>query len=131
MSYCRWSSDDFCCDLYVFKDVRGGWTTHVASRRRVFAEGLPAPCPEPEAFGDIHEWAKAWTERNCAVMQIVHRTPLVRIGLEHGGATFHDASPVACADRLKNLRAVGYVVPQYAIDELRREQEDRKEGQDA
>lgn len=29
MSYCRWSSDNFKCDVYVYADVSGGWTTHV------------------------------------------------------------------------------------------------------
>lgn len=26
MSYCRWSTDDFKCDLYIYEDVAGGWT---------------------------------------------------------------------------------------------------------
>lgn len=34
MSYCRWSSDGGQCDLYCYEDVNGGFTTHVAGRRR-------------------------------------------------------------------------------------------------
>lgn len=45
MSYCRWSSDNFECDLYCYSDVNGGYTTHVAGRRRqgdeLVAIGLP------------------------------------------------------------------------------------------
>lgn len=34
MSYCRWSSMNWMCDVYVYEDVDGGWATHVAGRRR-------------------------------------------------------------------------------------------------
>jgi hypothetical protein len=34
MAYCRWSSDFFECDAYVYEDVNGGWTTHIAGRRQ-------------------------------------------------------------------------------------------------
>jgi hypothetical protein len=40
MSYCRWSSNDFQCDVYVYEDVAGGWTTHVACNRVVYSEPL-------------------------------------------------------------------------------------------
>jgi len=35
MSYCRWSSDNYQCDVYCYADVGGGYTTQVASRRRI------------------------------------------------------------------------------------------------
>ena len=35
MSYCRWSSDNWKCDLYCYEDVSGGITTHVAGNRIV------------------------------------------------------------------------------------------------
>jgi hypothetical protein len=31
LSYCRWSSDNFRCELYCYQDTCGGWTTHVAA----------------------------------------------------------------------------------------------------
>lgn len=33
MSYCRWSSMDYQCDLYIYDDVDGGLTVHVAAGR--------------------------------------------------------------------------------------------------
>lgn len=33
MSYCRWSSMDYQCDLYIYDDVSGGLTVHVAAGR--------------------------------------------------------------------------------------------------
>ena len=35
MSYCRWSSMNSMCDVYVYEDDAGGWTTHVAAKRRI------------------------------------------------------------------------------------------------
>lgn len=34
MSYCRWSSDSHRCDIYAYEDVNGGWTVHVAGRKK-------------------------------------------------------------------------------------------------
>ena len=32
MSYCRWSSDDFRCDLYIYESA-AGFVIHVAANR--------------------------------------------------------------------------------------------------
>lgn len=45
MSYCRFSTDDYQCDVYVYEDVGGWWSTHVAGNRPVYAEPLPDPVP--------------------------------------------------------------------------------------
>ena len=47
--------------------------------------------------------------------------PMRKIGLPEDGETFNDATAEECADRLEYLRALGYRVPQYAIDALREE----------
>jgi hypothetical protein len=36
----------------------------------------------------------------------------------------NDPTPGACADRLERLRTEGHTVPQYAIDDLRSEQQE-------
>ena len=109
MSYCRWSSDDWQCDVYCYEDCRGGWTTHVAELRHTFAETLP----EKIEFGEDGYW-----ERDRKVMQMVDTAELVPIGLPHDGETFNDPTAQDAADRLMMLREVGYNVPQYAIDTL-------------
>lgn len=121
MSYCRWSSDDYQCDVYVYHDVHGGWTTHVAGRRHV----PPEPLPEPVAYRDD---PGGWMERHTAVMKLLDRAKLVAIGLPHDGERYNDPTPGAAADRLERLREAGYNVPQYAIDALRGEQRDICEG---
>lgn len=44
MAYCRWSTPD--CDVYVYEDVMGGWTTHVKgpSGVRTFRDPTPGDC---------------------------------------------------------------------------------------
>ncbi len=40
MSYCRWSDDDFQCDIYAFEDETC-FVVHVATNRRTPEESLP------------------------------------------------------------------------------------------
>lgn len=118
MSYCRWSSDDFMCDVYVYESDRA-YVTHVAGRRPVFSE----PLPPPETGG-----ADSWFKRHLIVSEMLDRATLVKIGGEHDGESFTDDTPGECADRLEYLRTCGYNVPQYAIDELREEEEAVSQG---
>lgn len=124
MSYCRWSSDDFDCDVYVYADVRGGWSTHVAGRRVVYKAPLPPEVALPARSDPTYDEAfEAWFERHRKVKAMRDEADLVEIGLPHDGETFSDETPGLCADRLEYLRVLGYHVPQYAIDELRTEGE--------
>ena len=125
MSYCRWSDNDHRCDVYVYADCDGGWTTHVASNRYVFLRSLPAAVDLPEDFTEAQ--FNVWFEREQTVSAMCREASEVDsfedIGLPHDGARFNDPTPAACADRLEQLRNLGYLVPQYAIDELRDEAE--------
>lgn len=140
MSYCRWSSDFFQCDVYVYEDVAGGWTTHVAGRRLKHA-----PPPELRAMPNrtwkdhlsVMQAEEAWRnslpcdEIACITLRPdgteapgVYRMPkdseyidLATIGPE-AGQSFSDPTPLACATRLRALKATGFNVPQYAIDAL-------------
>ena len=140
MSYCRFSSMNWMCDVYVYADVSGGWITHVASRRWV----MP-PVPDI-GFGGrsirVYQWATAapasawrgfvwaalarleafWHNRvHLASLRLI---PLRRIDLTHAGETFTDPTPAACADRLEHLQALGYRIPQWVIGALREESEE-------
>lgn len=110
MSYCRWSDMGFMCDVYVYESVMGCWTTHVAKSR--IKEAAPGhDLSSPERFKETYEAQRRHLET-------VERAP---IGLPHDGETFHDETPGDCAKRLRELMALGYIVPQYAIDALEAE----------
>lgn len=115
MSYCRWSSDDYACDVCV--QEADGWITHVAGNRVVPCR----PMPQPISYEDDPD---AFFERHQEVLDIVSESEHEPIGLEHDGAYFNDPTPGAAADRLEMLREAGYNVPQYAIDSLREEKQD-------
>lgn len=137
---------NWMCDVYVYEDVSGGWTTHVASNRR------PLP-PIPDLTFctlsmALHRWSgyewdretrkgvypSAWRGfvygvwcgftafwHNRIHMGTLHLIPSLAIGLPHDGESFNDATPVECADRLEHLREIGYIVPDFAISALREE----------
>ena len=117
MSYCRWSSDDFACDVYVYEDCRGGWTTHVAANRLVPSEPMPAEIDPRDP-----EWIEHWLARHQEVARIVDASEREEIGLPYDGGTFNDSTPGWAADTLEMLRKAGYNVPEYAITELREEE---------
>lgn len=117
MSYCRFSNDDYQCDVYCYQSVGGGFTTHVAVNRLLPDGTLPPPVPL-EDFG-------AWCVRHEKVTQWVRDAERRPIGLPFDGEEFIDQTAEECASRLEWLRGLGYNVPQYAIDALR---EEAKEG---
>jgi hypothetical protein len=109
MSYCRWSSDGFQCDVYVYESA-DGWITHVAAKRRA-ARAPELDWSTPERWAETHAAYRAFMDD-----EINH--PSLPIGLSEDGQTFCDASPAACAAQLLRLKALGYQVPQDAIEAL-------------
>lgn len=116
MSYCRWSTDDYQCDLYVYESVGGFWSTNVASNRLVYKEPLPPAIPFTA------DRLTEWHERHERVGEMVDEAVRVEIDLPHAGESFADASAGACADRLQYLKGLGYRFPDAVIVDLREEQ---------
>lgn len=114
MAYCRWSSNDFQCDLYVYESDYG-WHIHVAGRRHVFDR---AQLPPPVSPADDPE---AWVERHQVLMGLIRDAELMPIGGPYDGENYLEDSPGAAADRVEMLMDAGYVVPEYVAEELRRE----------
>ena len=146
MSYCRFSSMNWMCDVYVYADVNGGWSTHIAGRRKMFP-----PIPElplslfnfkgrwskkkrkviyPDRKTEIiaHAWFWIWSKWHRWVHQFSYSLiPFKSLNLPHDGEYFTDNTAGECADRLERLRDIGYIVPQYAIDSLRGEAKETNE----
>lgn len=120
MSYCRWSSHDFQCDVYVFADAQGGWTTHVRSRRVVLTPERRASLPSQVSLEDPG-WSDAILARHTALYRLLESAPREQLTAPSAGESFHDATAGGCAERLERLRAEGLWVPQDAIDALRAE----------
>ena len=114
MSYCRFSSDDFQCDVYCYEDCAGGFTTHVATNRRTPKE------PFPPRINPVTDF-KAWWAREKIVGEMLKAAERKPIGLPHDGQHFNDPDLQSFLDRLLSLKAEGYNVPDYAIETVRDE----------
>lgn len=117
MSYCRWSSMNWTCDLYCYADITGGWTTHVAHRRRV--EAVPEDRQEDFIAGKIS--LEECTELHRQQMIALERIPFEALRLPHAGETFHDSTLAELKRRLLELRQLGYRFPDEVIDQIEAE----------
>ena len=116
MSYCRWSTDDFRCDLYCYEHVDGTWTTHVASNRPVWTPpegGTWLDLPDPE---DPQEARDAWMRKYRARQEALDKAERVKIGGPYDGQTFKDPTLWEFKARLLHLREVGYNFPDYVLE---------------
>lgn len=129
MSYCRWSSDGHNCDVYVYEDVSGGFTCHVASRRIVNLHEAPTvpsfnDYDSPISDADI----KDLVEKHKIWMEWLNTKAIRKdIGLEFDGKTFNVETATGMGNELSLLKMQGYIVPQYAIDALFEEGKEKGE----
>ena len=138
MAYCRFSSDDWQCDVYVYESVHGAWEIHVADRRRCLLPGREFPPDLPDLMwgaateADRRSWAAACLLRHRSVRWALGMGDDVdnddvsweELPPPYGGKSFYEPTPKDCADRLEEIRAAGLNVPQYAIDALREESDE-------
>jgi len=123
MSYCRWSSSNWSCDLYVYEDAHGGWTIHVAGNR-VVGEVPKVEWPvdqSPEAVARFGEGHRA----QMAFLETAEREPIL---LPFAGKTFNLPTAAACADKIEALVRLGYHVPAYVVLVLREEARETQEN---
>jgi hypothetical protein len=114
MSYCRWSSMDFKCDLYCYEHCDGTWTTHVASNKVVSPIFPDAPWKLLMKGGVIGRYLFMWWHRlHMWTVGVGIRRPL---GLKFDGETFKDDSAEDFKRTLLMLRGAGYKFPDAVLD---------------
>lgn len=107
MSYCRWSSDDWKCDLYCYHSICGNFITHVAGRKHV---GVPV---NPYKFP-----TKEWSSFNLKQMEFLETAEMVNIGLPYDGASFSDPDLKSFLQRVNCLKEAGYHVPMWILESI-------------
>lgn len=112
MSYCRFSSDGYQCDVYAYESEMG-YEVHVATMKCVFTNAIPE-CDDVTDVAKLTAWHQA-------VSRAVESAAHVPIQSEYAGASETFGTPHDAADYLETIRKTGIRVPQYAIDELRDE----------
>lgn len=135
MSYCRFSSDDWRSDVYVYEHFAGGFVTHVASNkpRGYVPRTLSWP---PYAWKTGTLWRRIgyavwfrlhWWSYNLQ-MAYIEVMPRRQLGLPSDGETYSDPDAEECVARLLGLRKLGYCVPQGAINALMEEAAEEHAG---
>jgi len=107
MSYCRWSSDNWKSDVYVYESA-AGIEIYVAGMR------YQGDAPEGDYFDPEHRAKLTTWLRDTKRESIGGRSDAKAYVADHEEAI----------EILDRLRQEGYHVPQYAIDAIREEMED-------
>lgn len=115
MSYCRFSSDNFRCDLYCYESCYGGWITHVAGNRII--GDLPSMPTSQEILDD----PKRATLQLNAHLNAVRGATREPIGGPCDGETFNDPTLEDFLRRLVSLREMGYRFPDGVLEAVREE----------
>lgn len=111
MSYCRFSSDYFNCDLYIYEDITGSYAMHIAGSRYVFDRTPIKPTKTVEDFVNNHGY----------VMTALRTADVVEIKLPYAGESFYFAELSQVIEKVKELQALGYVVPSNIIPSMEEE----------
>jgi hypothetical protein len=118
MSYCRWSSDDFTCDLYAWHDISDNIVIHCSSNRRVWPEDLLPPKCSDDAT------TQEWAERFMEVMKLVDQTELIELDFEYAGERIACGTRSEAIEKFLELREIGYKFPDAVIEMLKAEIEE-------
>ncbi len=110
MAYCRFSTDDFQCDVYVYEDVDGGYTIHVAKICLVYNDPIPPKVP----MSDID----AFIERRTIMDEIYKCADEAPTPLQYAGKSFNYDTATDAAAFLQELKHLGYRVPDSVIKDL-------------
>ncbi len=113
MSYCRFSSDNFRSDVYVYYGDLG-YTCHVASRKISNIDECPEisislSLEDNQKFIERYRQRQDWMENYATRITIEH---------ELAGTTFTTDTSDEMVEELIYLREQGFHVPQNAIDML-------------
>lgn len=114
MSWCRFSTiceNNISSSLYIYEDVAGGVTIHIAARKRINEE----LAPRMPNLADVTpaEWITANHKREDFLEDIA---PLVEIDLPYAGETYNFNDKEELLKFLYNLKELGYNFPEYVFE---------------
>ena len=111
MSYCRFSSDYFDCDLYVYEDFMGSYCIHIASSRYVFDRTPLVSTKNVDDFVKNHMY----------VMEALKTAKTENIELPYSGESFYFSELKDALEKIKELKELGYIVHDSIISSIEEE----------
>ena len=135
MAYCRFSTNNFQCDVYVYESVNDCWVTHVAYRR--WPENMPddpEECLTDEIFKAGGAVLRDAYAKHCRLYEArknwmrAHQHLLKEINHPLAGEDFSHETPGECAKFLRQLLNEGFRVPLDVILQLEQEETERTEA---
>lgn len=111
MSYCRFSSDNWMCDVYVYESERG-YEVHVSNNRYI------TPIPKLPKYNESPEkWFEAYQEQ----MKVLDNAKTEKIGGIFDGKDFCLDSLTSLREKLKEIKNAGYNVPDFVFTSIEEE----------
>ena len=126
MAYCRWSSDNFKCDLYVFEVVGGGYQVHIAGTR-VVGEVPPLMWPRLEPGELIEDDDFYLLEQSYKAQgDFLETAERVPIGLPWDNTSFWFQELGELRMFLNAAKTIGYQFPDEIFDIIEEEMADNE-----
>jgi hypothetical protein len=121
MSFCRWSSNSYRCDLYAYESY-DGYEIHVAQFRHTLPSSVVQP-QVPNLEGDSDSQENGLIEYVAArtrFMAMLDEADVVPIGLPYDGQSFiyENWDWDGFVAQMKTLTEAGYQVPDGLIESL-------------
>ena len=118
MSYCRWSSDNYKCDLYVYPVEDGAYMIHIASTKIGDEENVPLLLNIYDVGSD--NYIEAYKKQS----EFLKEAKRVLITLPYAGESLTEHDLPSLKARLLELRTLGYRFPDYVFDRIDEEMKD-------
>jgi hypothetical protein len=115
MSFCRWSDDDFQCDIYAYESEMG-FEVHVAANRVVG--------PVPHLPNILKVSNKEFSDALKKQLEYLRNAERRKIGLRYDGQSFSFDTIQEMLEKLEQLKSVGYNVPERVLENIRTEIEE-------
>jgi len=112
MSYCRWSTDNYSCDIYAYESCFDGFEINVASYK--YKGCVPKVDYKLIASGDTSKFS----EQYAAQLKYLETCGTRSIGLKYDGETFSCDTLEEMKDILIMLVNEGYSLPDYVLNDI-------------
>lgn len=121
MSYCRWSSDNFNCDVYAYEHVDGGFAIHLCGGR--YKGEIPK---NDMSFlkDNTEENRKKYIDSSTKQSAYLKTCGTEPIGLPHAGETFMMPDLESFYEKMVELKEIGYRIPKYVFEGIQQEIKD-------